>query len=400
MTKGNERYLPSNPHGLHPADPTRYRTCRDRPTVVGGEPLGCGTRQPDWPAARRCDRAVPLSWPTRVGGAALGLDGIAAGGGGAARLSAAVARRAAGRARPLVHADGDGHRPDDLGRADRGGPGATSDRGSVGRVSRAANLARRHARPCAVDAAVGWALQPGHGRSGRLRPGERRDRRGDDRRRQYRSCDAGDDHRDRARDQQGRPGAGAGPRLHPHRPVADHQRRRLPAARRRAPRALSSAMANGAILPLQLESVCYDAAGRRLIDALSLSLSNGPRTVILGPNGAGKSLTLRLCHGLLAPTAGAVRWLGPGGAEAARRQAMVFQRPVMLRRSAAANTDHALKRRRIPYARRLARIREMLEETGLAPFARHAARHLSIGEQQRLALASAWATEPEVLFLD
>lgn len=159
-------------------------------------------------------------------------------------------------------------------------------------------------------------------------------------------------------------------------------------------------MANGTILPLRLESVCYDAAGKRLIDALSLSLSSGPRTVILGPNGAGKSLTLRLCHGLLAPTAGAVRWLGPGGAEAARRQAMVFQRPVMLRRSAAANIDYALKLRRIPHARRVARIREVLEETGLTSLARHAARHLSIGEQQRLALSRAWATAPEVLFLD
>src|SRR5687767_9382019 len=150
MTDGNERYLPSNPNGLHAADPTRYRTCRDRPTVVGGEPLSGGTRQPDWPAARRCDRAVPLSWPARVGGAALGPHGIAAGSGGAGGLSAAVARRAAGRARPLVHADGDGYRPDDLGRADRGGPGAASDRGSVGRVWRAANLARRQTWTCAV----------------------------------------------------------------------------------------------------------------------------------------------------------------------------------------------------------------------------------------------------------
>jgi tungstate transport system ATP-binding protein len=159
-------------------------------------------------------------------------------------------------------------------------------------------------------------------------------------------------------------------------------------------------MADGTILPLRLEAVSYDAAGKRLIDALSLSLSNGPRTVILGPNGAGKSLTLRLCHGLLTPTAGAVRWLGPGGAEAARRQAMVFQRPVMLRRSAAANVDYALKLRGIPRSRRAQRIREMLDDTGLAPLARHAARHLSIGEQQRLALARAWATAPEVLFLD
>ncbi len=91
------------------------------------------------------------------------------------------------------------------------------------------------------------------------------------------------------------------------------------------------------ILPLRLEGACYDVAGARLIDRLSLTLSAGPRTIILGPNGAGKSTALRLCHGLLRPTAGTVRWLGPGAAGARMRQAMVFQTPVLLRRSVAAN---------------------------------------------------------------
>src|SRR5262249_35134195 len=127
---------------------------------------------------------------------------------------------------------------------------------------------------------------------------------------------------------------------------------------------------------------CRDLSGGRqaAVNGISLTLDGGPRTVILGPNGAGKSLLLRLCHGLLAPTAGEIRWLGPDGA-GARRRAMVFQRPVMLRRSAAANIDYALRLQRIPADRRRARTREVLADTGLRAIAQRPARRLSIGEQ-------------------
>ena len=79
---------------------------------------------------------------------------------------------------------------------------------------------------------------------------------------------------------------------------------------------------------------------------------------------------------------------------------MVFQRPVMLRRSAAGNICFALKLRRIPRHDRRRRTNEVLERTGLAGLAHQPARVLSGGEQQRLALARAWALRPEVLFLD
>ena len=158
--------------------------------------------------------------------------------------------------------------------------------------------------------------------------------------------------------------------------------------------------ADPSILPLSLEDVVYEAGGARLIDRLSFSLDVGPRTIILGPNGAGKSLTLRLCHGLIRPTAGRVVWRGPGAPRAARRQAMVFQRPVMLRRSAAANIDYALSLAGLGRRARRARLAEALEATGLKPLARRPARVLSGGEQQRLALARAWALKPDVLFLD
>lgn len=157
-------------------------------------------------------------------------------------------------------------------------------------------------------------------------------------------------------------------------------------------------MTGDSIFPLRLDRVSFEAGGKRLLDSLSLTLDRGPRTVILGPNGAGKSLLLRLCHGLLQPTAGSIAWQATR--DPARRQAMVFQRPVMLRRSAAANIDYALRLKGIPPALRAARVREVLADTGLIAFAAQSARSLSIGEQQRLALARAWATAPDVLFLD
>ncbi|MEP4379446.1 MAG: ATP-binding cassette domain-containing protein [Alphaproteobacteria bacterium] len=153
------------------------------------------------------------------------------------------------------------------------------------------------------------------------------------------------------------------------------------------------------ILPLQVQRLAFEADGTRLLDDVSFTLQAGRRTVLLGPNGAGKSLLLRLCHGLLQPTSGDVRW-AIEGRQNARRQAMVFQQPVMLRRSAAGNITHALTAHDVPRADRLARANAALALAGLSHVARRPARVLSGGEQQRLALARAWATEPEILFLD
>ena len=151
------------------------------------------------------------------------------------------------------------------------------------------------------------------------------------------------------------------------------------------------------ILPLQLEDVSYAAGGRKIIDRVSLALEAGSSTIILGANGAGKSVLMRLMHGLLAPSAGRVVWNTVG---ARRRQAMVFQRPVMLRRSALANVAYALEAAGVAPASRERLAREALAEVGLLAAAARPARVLSGGEQQRLALARAWALHPEVLFLD
>jgi tungstate transport system ATP-binding protein len=152
------------------------------------------------------------------------------------------------------------------------------------------------------------------------------------------------------------------------------------------------------MLPLVLDNVSFAAGGRTIIDRVSMELAEGPRTVILGANGAGKSVLMRLCHGLLYPTEGSIEWLG--GSNGRRRQAMVFQRPVMLRRSALSNIVYGLKLNGISTHESEMRARDVLEAVGLERLAGRPARVLSGGEQQRLALARAWALGPEVLFLD
>ncbi len=147
------------------------------------------------------------------------------------------------------------------------------------------------------------------------------------------------------------------------------------------------------ILPMVAEGLRFSAGGVEIIRGIDLTLRAGGPTLVVGPNGAGKSVLLRLLHGLLAPGAGVVRW---AAADARKRQAMVFQRPVMLRRSVLANAEYPLRLAGIDPARAMA----ALERVGLAGLAGRPARRLSGGEQQRLALARAWAMGPEVLFLD
>ena len=154
------------------------------------------------------------------------------------------------------------------------------------------------------------------------------------------------------------------------------------------------------ILPLALEEMSFAAGGRTIIEPLSLAIEAGPSTIILGANGAGKSVLMRLMHGLIAPSSGTIRWSDPDPEWLRRKQAMVFQRPVMLRRSALANITYALELARVPRAEREALAFEALESVGLPHLAHRPARVLSGGEQQRVALARAWALHPEVLFLD
>jgi tungstate transport system ATP-binding protein len=150
------------------------------------------------------------------------------------------------------------------------------------------------------------------------------------------------------------------------------------------------------ILPLRAEGLGFTAGDLRILRDVSLTIEAGAPTIVIGPNGAGKSVLLRLLHGLLPPSEGRVTWAGL----AAGRQAMVFQRPVLLRRSVLANAVYPLRLAGLARAAREARARDALALVGLGQVTDRPARRLSVGEQQRLALARAAALHPEVLFLD
>lgn len=152
-------------------------------------------------------------------------------------------------------------------------------------------------------------------------------------------------------------------------------------------------------LPIVFEEVHVAAGGTQILHAISLQISSGAPTVLIGPNGSGKTTLLRTAMGLIRPRAGRVSWGGAPDSELARH-ALVFQRPVMLRRSVAANVQYALSAAGVPRALRDARTQELLRRVGLEALADRPAPRLSGGERQRLALARALARDPEVLFLD
>jgi tungstate transport system ATP-binding protein len=153
------------------------------------------------------------------------------------------------------------------------------------------------------------------------------------------------------------------------------------------------------ILPLSLQNLSYSVNGKSLLKDINLTLPDKGITAIIGPNGAGKSLLLRLCHGLLLPTQGMIDWQEKDGiVNGQKRHAMVFQNPVMLRRSVRANITHALKAVSVRDA--VAKTEVALYRFGLMAQQDQPARLLSGGEKQRLAIARAWALDPQVMFLD
>ena len=157
-------------------------------------------------------------------------------------------------------------------------------------------------------------------------------------------------------------------------------------------------MASAPRFPLEARGLVVRLGGHAALAHVNLALDGRARVAVLGANGAGKSVLLRTLHGLIRPAEGEVLWAG--SPERPADQAMVFQRPVMLRRSALANVEYALAINGVGGSERTARAREALVRVGLDALAARPARVLSGGEQQRLALARAWSLRPRVIFLD
>jgi tungstate transport system ATP-binding protein len=152
-------------------------------------------------------------------------------------------------------------------------------------------------------------------------------------------------------------------------------------------------------LPLRLEDVSLLAREVAILDHVSHEFGPGAPTVLIGPNGSGKTSLMRVAMGLVPPSSGRVLYGGRSDVPPTRR-AIVFQRPVMLRRSAASNLRYALAAAGVPRGEREARAAQLLSLVGLTPIGDRPARRLSGGEQQRLAIARALAKDPDILFLD
>ena len=149
---------------------------------------------------------------------------------------------------------------------------------------------------------------------------------------------------------------------------------------------------------VQIDQLSLSIEGVPLLDIPFLRLDPQGPTMILGPNGAGKSLFLRVLHALQTPDTGSVQVRHISGETA--RQAMVFQRPVLLRRSVRANLRFALSAAGYARQTRCELAEKWMHQGQLAHLADQPARRLSGGEQQRLSLVRALCCNPEILFLD
>ena len=152
-------------------------------------------------------------------------------------------------------------------------------------------------------------------------------------------------------------------------------------------------------LPIEFTKVNVGASGSPILRQISLLIGAGAPTVLIGPNGSGKTTFLRAAMGLIVPSSGQVTW-GGAAQSAPLARAIVFQRPVMLRRTALGNLHYALESAGVPRIERQRRANELLSLVDLEGVGDRPARRLSGGEQQRLALARALARKPRVLFLD
>ena len=152
-----------------------------------------------------------------------------------------------------------------------------------------------------------------------------------------------------------------------------------------------------------MELLFVDAASVRLsaqtgaqlaLDGVSLRIGTGERIALVGANGSGKSTLLRLINGLLLPVQGQVH------GQPAVSQAMLFQRPHMLRLSVLRHVALGLWLRGVPWATAREQALQALLRVGLGHLADRAARTLSVGQQQRVAMAQALALQPALLLLD
>ena len=154
------------------------------------------------------------------------------------------------------------------------------------------------------------------------------------------------------------------------------------------------------ILPLKIKEVTYKIGTKLILKNISSEIHSGPPKIILGPNGAGKTVLMKICHGLIKPSSGSIIWSKPKNQQNTSQHTMVFQRPIMLRRSVIKNLLFVLASKGLKKKKQHELVDDALHLVNMTEHRKYPARSLSQGEQQKLALARAWLLNPQVLFLD
>lgn len=146
------------------------------------------------------------------------------------------------------------------------------------------------------------------------------------------------------------------------------------------------------LVALSNASVIVD--GKSLLSEVDLTIYEGESVVVLGANGAGKSTLLKLCNAIISPSLGSVQTLP------VHEQSLIFQRPALLQRTVLDNVRFVLSIRGVAEPVCTEQAHRALASCNLSATAKQPARSLSGGEQQRLALARAWACKPRLLLAD
>ena len=151
-------------------------------------------------------------------------------------------------------------------------------------------------------------------------------------------------------------------------------------------------------LPIVFRNLTFSIDEKKILSKLNLSIKSNSITVIMGPNGAGKSILLKLINGILEPSSGAILWNGNKiTSDLKRKQALIFQKPILLRRSVISNLDFigGLTGKSYDVIKD-----DLLSLVGLLDQKKQPAKLLSLGEQQRLSLVRSLLLKPSLILLD